>query len=205
MAILALGLAAPATLASTAGIHPTKDRISVSRINNFDDALVCDDEGNGLCESSFQGIPNGNVTTYTYNPNSINQRWDVDYSNVCNGGHVVTDSCPFVNSGLDAKYEGNDIYDIESDNYGGYCDVAQGLEDNTLIEPCSSTGNEYVINGYSFINVHYSTSVSNQAYLTGPPADGEATQLASPWQQTYSQWNIITTSGGPRGGPHVHH
>lgn len=164
----------------------------------YSNALICDNGGNGLCASSYLGIDHF-VDGDTRNYGTLNQRWDVDYVNACDGDHFVSNSeqCPFPpGSGLNAKYNGQPIWDFTSKNYAGYCAVAE--PDNVQLEPCGNTGTNWVNNGESFINVADSSDVNNQGYMTGT-VDNDPILISGTWFQGGSQWNIITTSEGRSG------
>jgi hypothetical protein len=171
------------------------------RPNDFVNALVCDNSGNTPpvnCLSSFSGI-NNIITNWAYNPDSNNQRFDVDYVDAC-GGHKVDPNynggCPSPpGSGLNSHYAGDDIYEIQSVVDPGYCVV--GNDSNApyvTLSLCGMNGTNWINNGLSFINVNRSTSLSNQFYLTGDLSDGGQVCNCNTWIKGPSQWQVVTTS-----------
>lgn len=97
----------------------------------------------------------------------------------CNNGHV-TEACPFTaGSGLNARYDGDDIVDIV--DYDGYCIGANSTWTQAILNGCLPNGGAFVLSAVSgdfLIDV----GVSNHNYANGAPYN---TPYWLVWDGTY--------------------
>jgi hypothetical protein len=100
-------------------------------------AYFCDVGGYPYCLNEWNDNRNTGQPIKMYQYGNSNEAYGFDEEYICNGGHVVTQTCPFpVGSGLNAAYAGSDIWQIA---YGGNlsCLGTNTTSGQAVNQPCN--------------------------------------------------------------------
>jgi hypothetical protein len=107
-------------VAATAGTAhartaPTSSPLPVNGPQTASILAICAQAGNGYCLNDWNGAGSGGAVRM-YNPGVTNDGWTVTIlAHYCNNG-LVSNICPFpVGSGLNTQFDGDEIFQMDSD------------------------------------------------------------------------------------------
>jgi hypothetical protein len=207
MALLAAPAgASPTRTVAAAPTLPATSLTPVARNQATPDATygyLCADSGDGLClNRSGCGTGYGTaVLTWTHETSSCDHLGGLNQLGQMCGSGVVTSTCPFtVGSGLNSRYQGQEIMDIQFST--GQCAGDDGYGGGAL-EPCPDSSGNGGGDGTIFIwntslymvNRHWSDAwysggygANNPAFLCSQGVSGDRVNLAGGGQAGYCQW-----------------
>ena len=157
----------------------------------------CDYQGGsgGLCVSYNDGTGNGDdITNWAWGSGKNTVMDVVLDGSACNNGKVssATD-CPFSDSSLDSKYNGNDIWTIYNNSDTSAC---LGTNDSlyVVVRSCpggsgNTTGSLWVTANQiaSFVDVYGSDYAGSAQFLCGDAVSGDIMSVFS-YSANYCQW-----------------